>query len=388
MLVQKQTPERLKKILLYGGIPILLLGGYILYNNLSSGTATDNTNTAVQQKSAPKEFGQTLFRDPRFYALSPKSGTELITQATAVVPAVAPAAPEVTGFDVRTGGAVLFTWKMPAGVDATAIRVNRMVGDDQENLATLSAQATSFLFAEATDRKETTYVLFYIKQTNTSQSAQVPAKLGASNGGLSVTAADGAGVRLQWSTPANAESRSVEVYRSTTVGTLGKRIGTLAAGASSYEDAGGRVDLHFYTVVWVGDTVQGSSWTGALTSTDATPPEAPDFVTATYDAAQKAIRVTWAPSISLDVERYEVYRSDQTLSLGRFIGDKRVADISTVDQIATTTQECSKKLCVEDPQPADGTTLYYTVVAYDATGNKSVAQELGRTGRSNPFVPL
>lgn len=387
MLVQKQTPERLKKILLYGGIPIVLLGGFILYNNMSSDSSTDGNTTGVQVKTAPKDFGQALFRDARFYALSPKVGTQLITQSTAVIPATTIPAPEVTAFDVRTGGTILFTWKMPAGADATAIRINRINGELTENLATLPAKTTSFLFSGATDRQAATYTLAYIKQTGLTLSAQVPAKTGSVNGNLTVAAADNAGVRLTWNIPAGATDREVEIYRSEAVGTLGKRIGTLGAGSTSFDDQGGRADLHFYTVAWVTETKVGAQWSGQMMSTDATPPEAPDYVTATYDATNAVVRISWAPSTSLDVRRYEVYRSDKSLSLGRFIGDKQVADVATLEQVSAGT-DCSKELCLEDRTPPSGTTLYYAVIAFDATGNRSSTQELGVSGRANPFVSL
>lgn len=387
MLVQKQAPERLKKILLFGGIPILLLGGYVLYLNMSS-TSSDTGTAPTQNKTVNTDFGQAIFRDPRFYALSPKTGTELITQATVDIPATELPAPDVQVFNVQTGGAILFTWKPPAKLDATIIRVSRVVGDVNENLATLPATATSYLYNKAVDGQPTTYVMNYVKQVGVTQSAQVAAKAGTSNGGITITAADAAGVSVEWVTPAAAEGKKVEVYRADAAGALGRRVAALDAGTSRYNDAGGKLDMHFYTIVWLSDSIGGRTWTEKMTSTDATTPDAPDFVTTTFDAANNLVRVSWVPSPSADVVRYEVFRADTALALGTLVGQKNVQDVATLDQAASTTGDCSKELCIEDKNPAAGKTLYYTVVAVDRAGNQSSTQDLGKAGRANPFVPL
>ncbi|MEK7570035.1 MAG: hypothetical protein AAB515_01140 [Patescibacteria group bacterium] len=388
MLVQKQTPERLKKILLFGGIPILLLGGYVLYLNMSSSGGASTGSTPTQTKTVAKDFGQAIFRDPRFYALSPKGGTELITQATAEIPATEVAAPTVEAFNVQTGGAILFTWKPPAKLDATLVRVSRAVGDTNENLVTLPATATSYLYTQAVDGQAATYVINYVKQVGAAQSAQIAAKVGASGGGLTIEAADAAGVRLQWVTPGAAEGKKVEVYRSDAAGLLGRRVAALDASTTNFNDAGGKADMHFYTVVWLTDSIGGLTWTGKITSTDATMPDAPDFVTTAYDGQNNLVRVSWVPSPSADVVRYDVFRSDAALLLGTLVGQKNVQDVATLDQAATTTGDCSKELCIENKNLIPGKTLYYTVIAVDRAGNQSSGQELGKAGRANPFVPL
>lgn len=388
MLVQKQTPERLKKILLYGGIPIALLGGYVLYNNLSGSKSATPTDTSIPIKTVSQDFGQAIFRDPRFYTLTPKKGTDLIDQATAVIPATELPAPKVDVFNVQKGGTILFTWKNPANLNATIIRVSKSIGDSSENLATLPATATSFLFTKAIDGQETEYIINYVKQSDTTLSAQIQAKTGASSGGLSVAAADDAGVKLQWSMPATAQDKKAEIYRSDAVGTLGKKLGALSAGATSFDDPHGRPDLHFYTVVWVGEVIGGIPWAGKVVSTDTTAPEAPDFVKTEYDAANEIARVTWVPSQSTDVTSYNVYRSDTQLNLGSLVGERLVKDVASLEQDSGTTKDCAHELCIEDKKPTTGKTLYYTVVAVDATGNQSSVQNLGVSGRANPFLPL
>ncbi len=388
MLVQKQTPERLKKILLYGGIPIVLLGGFVLYNNLSGSKSATPTDTSIPTKTVSQDFGQAIFRDSRFYALTPKKGTELIDQATAAIPATELPAPKVEVFNVQKGGTILFTWKNPAILDATIVRVSKTVGESSENLATMPIAATAFLYTQAVDGQETTYIINYVKQTDTTQSAQVQAKTGASSGGLTVAAADDAGVKLQWTIPATAQEKKAEIYRSDTVGALGRKLEALSAGATNYDDPHGRADLHFYTVVWVGEVIGGIPWTGKVTSTDATAPEAPDFVKTEYDAANELVHITWVPSQSTDVTSYNVYRSDTKLNLGSLVGERLVKDVASVDQETGTVRDCAHELCMEDKKPTAGKTLYYTVVAVDATGNQSSVQNLGVSGRPNPFLPL
>ncbi|MEK7631767.1 MAG: hypothetical protein AAB445_02760 [Patescibacteria group bacterium] len=389
MLVQKQTPARLKKILLFGGIPIVLLAGYVLYTNLTGGYDPGSVGTPTQQKTVSKDFGQALFRDSRFYALSPKGGTDLITQAAVPVPATDIPAPAVDAFDVQTGGTILLTWKIPAGINANFVRVAKVTNAGRENLATLPMPATAFLFTRATDKQAVTYQVYFVQQTGLTQSAQVAAKTNESVGGLTVTVADEAGVRLQWTAPVGSEEKAAEVYRSEAAGSLGQQVASLDAGATGYEDANGRAGLHFYTVLWVAESLQGQAWSGSIASTDSTSPKAPDFVTATYDAANALARVAWVPSTSLDVVRYDVYRSDESLTLGTSIGQKLVADVATVDDVAVDAQkDCAKDFCFEDTKLVAGKTLYYSVIAVDAAGNRSSTQELGHSGRANPFLPL
>jgi len=391
MLVQKQTPERLKRLLLIGGIPIVLLMGYVLYLNLSGDGTLPGQTTTAPQKSVPKDFGQGIFRDARFYGLVPKAGTNLITQANVVAPETELAPPRVEAFDVQTGGTVLFTWKTPERLTATFVRVNRVLGDVVENLATLPATATSFLYTGAPNGQAQKYSVHYVRQVDTVQSPQVAAHAGTASGGVSVVAADGAGVRLQWLVPEPAAAKRIEVYRSDAVGTLGKRVANLEPGVTSYDDPQGREGLNFYTLIWVGGTVAGQLWEDQVTSTDSTPPKAPDFIQATYLADRQVVRVSWAPSSSPDVTQYQVYKSDHPLTLGILVGTKQAADVQPLDNATSATgsqASCANDLCLEDTAIKPGEPVYYTVIAVDRSGNQSSVQDLGRSGRANPFLTL
>lgn len=405
MLVQRQTPKRLRNLLIAGAAIITPVLGYIAYLNFFSSPPAANMVNTVVQKTVPADFGQRFFRDPRFNALVPKQGTSLITQSAVTVPGdILPAPKAVQVFDMQTGGTVLFTWQKPEGAaTATTFRLNVVQGDNHTNVAALPASATSFQYRGATDGVLTTYELYYISQQGVVDSPAVQARPGAIGGPLTISAATGSGVKLTWTKPAG-EFEAVEVYRSTTVGDLGARVARLGADETSYEDIAGRPDIYFYLVRWVTSTVVGQIAPGQVASTDKEVPAAPQAITATYvdksvdsTVAQPFVRVTWSPSPSPDVVAYDLYRSSNAMSLGTQVGSKAVQDIASIEEIASNpdiAKDCSKQYCLEDQSFAGDKTLtkgipyYYTAVAVDSSGNRSSVQDLGVSGRPNPFIPL
>lgn len=405
MLVQRQTPKRLRKLLIGGGAILVPILGYIAYLNFFSSPPAAEFAGTVVQKTVPSDFGQNFFRDARFNALAPKQGTALITQSEVAVPSdTLPSPRAVQAFDMQTGSTVLFTWKKPDGVTAaTSVRLNRIVGEERINLATLPASATTFQFRNATDGELTTYELHYLTQNGAADSPAVQARTGATGGMLTVASASDDGVKLTWVKP-NGDFEAVEVYRSTTVGDLGMRVARLGVDETSYEDTAGRSTNYFYVLRWVGSSVAGNPWQGQVVSTDREAPASPQAISATYvdtgvDASvdQPYVRLTWSPSPSPDVVAYEIFRSASAMSLGTKIAEKDVREVASLEAIArdpNLAKDCTKQYCVEDRGFGEGTDLpkgipyFYTAVAVDGAGNRSSLQELGVSGRPNPFIPL
>lgn len=405
MLVQRQAPKRLRNLLIAGAVIITPVLGYIVYLNFFSSPPAADMVSKVVQKTVPADFGQNFFRDARFNALVPKQGTALITQSAVTIPSDRLPAPlAVQVFDMQAGATVLFTWKKPEGAaTATGIRLEQVAGAERRNIATLPATATSFQYRGATDGALTTYELHYLTQLGVVDSPAVPARGGATGGTLTVAAAASAGVKLTWTTPAG-EFEAVEVYRSTTVGELGLRLARLTEAETSFEDIAGRPDIYFYLVRWVTSSVEGQVWQGQVTSTDREAPAAPQAVTVVYldktldsTLERSLVRLTWSPSPSPDVVAYDIFRSTNAMSLGSKLGNKAVADVAAIEDIAgnpAIAQDCARQYCLEDKSFVEGSTLlkgipyYYTVVAVDGAGNKSSLQELGVAGRPNPFIPL
>ncbi len=394
MLVQKQAPQRLRKLLIGGGAALLLLAGYVSYVNFFSGEAPVDTLQTPTKKTVPKDFGQDLFSDSRFYALVPKVGTQLITQASASRPAETLLAPvSLQGFNMQTGNAILLTWERPKDEkQATLVRVNQVLGaDNRKNLATLPPTATTFVYRQPALGLPTAYEVAYIQQSIVQESPSTPAVAGSVSGLVTVTRADNSGVTLQYSKPGDA-FESVEVYRSSTVGELGARIARLGTEGSTFEDVEGRGGLHFYTLRWVSETVSGVPATVTVAATDTTPPNPPDAVRVSTSTTNEttSLRVTWEPSSSADVVEYRVFRSFQELTLGSQISSKIVKDVAQLEDVApqASPNDCAKSLCVDDVEVPAGSTAYYTVVAVDAAGNRSTTQDLAVSGRPNPFIPL
>lgn len=401
MLVQRQTPKRLRNLLIVGAAIITPVLGYVAYLNFfSSPPPPEVVGTAVT-KTVPADFGQSFFRDPRFNALVPKQGTSLITQSAVTVPGEALPAPRaVQVFDMQTGGTVLFIWKKPEGAaTATTFRVNVVQGNNHTNVAALPASVTSFQFRGATDGVLTTYELYYIAQQGVVDSPAVQARPGALGGSLTIAAATSDGVKLTWTKPAG-DFEAVEVYRSTTVGDLGARVARLGAEETSYEDTTGRPDIYFYLIRWVSSTVVGVIAQGQVASSDREAPAAPQAITAAYvdsTVEHPFVRVTWSPSPSPDVVSYDLFRSANAMSLGNLVGSKAVENIASIEETASNpdiAKDCSRQYCLEDRSFGEGTSLvkgipyYYTAVAVDSAGNRSSLQELGVSGRPNPFIPL
>ncbi len=401
MLVQRQTPKRLRNLLIAGAAIITPVLGYVVYLNFFSGAPTPNLNSQVAQKTVPQDFGQNFFRDARFNSLVPQQGTAIIAQSEVTIPGeTLPAPSAVQVFDMQSGGTLLFTWKRPEGAaTATSIRLNRLSGQDNTNIVTLPATATSYQYRGAVDGQVTSYELYYTTQLGVQDSPAVQARAGAASGPLTIAAAAESGVKLTWTNPVG-EHEAVEVYRSTTVGELGARIARLGPSDTSYDDISGRPDIYFYLIRWVASNVAGQVWQGAVASTDREAPASPQAITASYVASgaeRPLVRVTWSPSPSPDVVSYDIYRSANAMSLGSKIGSKAVRDVASIEEIAsnpTVATDCARQFCFEDTSFATdtrfvrGVPYYYTVIAIDAAQNRSSLQELGVAGRANPFIPL
>ena len=381
MLVQRQNSKRIQLYLIIGGVIVAVLLGYIAYIDIFSKTSSTQSNNAIITKNVPKDFGQSIFQDSRFFSLEPKVGTDLITQAAQVIPSsVLPAPDAVQVFDTQEGNSILFGWKKPAdATDATIVRVSSFVGDAQKNLATLPSSATSYIYPNAVNGARTQYEIHYAHQqiVYPSTPAAVIARAGTTSGPIQVSAVDSGGVHLQWSAPA-ISAQSIEVYRSDEVGKIGALIARLDTSATSYVDATGEAGISLYTVQWVGDSTNGALWTGEATATDQTAPEKPAVQTAMTKTSNgnNAVHVTWSPSTSSDVAKYLVYKSEHASAIGTLVYTYTVKD-TTIDQ---------QSLEYLDTAVQSGTTYYYSVVAVDTSGNQSTTQDLGVAGKPNPFV--
>lgn len=389
MLVHRQQSTRLKYFLIIGGVLLLIGLGYLGYQKFSSGGNTQQTSSNFTKMAVPTDFGQKLFQDPRFYTLRPKLGTELLKQALAITPSIGLNAPvNLQAFDVRSGSKILLIWNVPKALyNSTDLIIDRAVDGSTENLATLGITSVSFLDTTAPNLKQSNYTASYIsyEQPQTSQQVVVPTGQASEvidANGASFTAQNVQdGIKLNWSSPQPAEEYSTDIFRSDSVGTLGKRIARFDSTVKEFVDTSGKSDVSFYTLRWYKNLIVGESAKITAMATDQMGPETPKSITVKYDQDQKKFTITWSPSVSTDVDHYDVYRSNIPLKLGEKQNAEGIKLDSSESPDITT-------LSFEDSKISSGQTYYYSVLAVDTVGNSSHYQELQQAGRANPFGGL
>ncbi|PIS40839.1 MAG: hypothetical protein COT26_01175, partial [Candidatus Kerfeldbacteria bacterium CG08_land_8_20_14_0_20_43_14] len=176
MLVQKQTSKKIRNMLLVGGILLAAILIYLIYQKFSSTTGTELSGIQNPNRPVlPKDYGQTLFNDPRFFDLSALAGTDLVQQAEVKTPSSSIPAPEkFQVFDMQSGSSLLFTWEKPVDLQtATAVRITKLAGESAENLATLKPEVTKFAYTDATNNQKITYQAYYIQEKINSSSSQI-----------------------------------------------------------------------------------------------------------------------------------------------------------------------------------------------------------------------
>jgi hypothetical protein len=389
MLVHRQQSARIKYLLICGGGLLLIGLGYIGYQKFSSGGTSQQTSTNLTKMTVPKDFGQKLFKDPRFYALRPKVGTQLLKQTEATVPGSGLNAPgELQVFDVRSGNKAMLIWKTPKELNtSTDLTIERAINGQVENLANLGITSTSFIDTTVPNSQQATYAVAYVAYEEPQTSQQVVVKTGQASEVIGANSASftaevvSDGIKLDWSLPQPAEEYSTDIFRSDTVGVLGKRVARFDSTVQEFIDASGKPDIYFYTLRWYKKLVTGESATATITASDQMNPEPPKSITVNFNQELKIITITWSPSTSSDVDHYDVYRSLVPLKLGDKLNSDGIKPDPT-QPLETVT------LKYEDNKISDGQTYYYSVLAVDKAGNVSHYQELQRAGKTNIFGEL
>jgi xyloglucan-specific exo-beta-1,4-glucanase len=169
--------------------------------------------------------------------------------------------------------------------------------------------------------------------------------------------AGNAQVVLTWTAVSGATS--YHVYRSTTAGQAGSRVGTTSS--SSYTDTtalNGTTYLYQVTAVNTGGEGQPSSQSSGVTpSAPVILPAAPSGVAATRNAVQ--VTVTWTAVMA--ATSYNVYRSTTQGQQGTMIGSNTIANFV-------------------DATVLDGTTYYYQVSAVNSAGESALSAEATANG--------
>ena len=197
---------------------------------------------------------------------------------------------------------------------------------------------------------------------------------------ITATAGD-AQVVLSWGQPVSNGTGLFWIYRSTTSGEVGSKIGT--ATVSSYPASHTDTSLtngtiYYYTVNAKNfDTGEESSNCGQVSATPAATPvtalSVPNCPTSlSAQAGDKTVDLSWSePTGGSAYTGYKIYRSTSAGTQG--------------DEIANITNTSTKTY--HDSGLTNETTYYYTVTAYNSSGNATSCSQVSSTPTNRPDCP-
>jgi len=183
-----------------------------------------------------------------------------------------------------------------------------------------------------------------------------PEKLSPATKVEALNVGTGTDVVVRWNDPEDTRAEHIAVYRSDTPEEVGTRLTLVFLGTQVFRDT--TVVLgnnYYYFVLPTSSTISSPSiFPVEITPKDTVPPPPPLDVNV-FATENASVRVTWRPSSVEIPSHYEIYRS---LEQG-LIGNPIVVGYE------------SDKTSYEDTSVNSGLSYYYSVVAVDASGNKS-----------------
>ncbi|MEO8806271.1 MAG: hypothetical protein ABI433_09320, partial [Burkholderiaceae bacterium] len=286
--------------------------------------------------------------------------------ATPAVPVAVPASP--TGLTATAGnGQVTVRWTGVTG--AASYNIYRSTSQGSQGAKVGSSSTTSYL--DSTAANGTTYY-YVVTASNvagegaaSAQSAgatpAVPLTVPAAPPGVHAVAGN-ALVTVTWT--ASPNSTSYNVYRSTTVGSQGTKVGSSAS--TSYADAAVTNGTTYYYVVTAANSAGESS---ASAQTSPATPTVPLTVPATpagvnVSAGNALVTVTW--NAAARATSYNIYRSTTAGSQGTKVGN-------------------STSTSYADGAVTNGATYYYVVTAVNAAGESPASSQ---SAAATPAIPV
>ncbi|HUN94357.1 MAG TPA: hypothetical protein VMU33_20060 [Burkholderiaceae bacterium] len=255
------------------------------------------------------------------------------------------------------------TWTAVAG--ATAYDIYRSTRAGQPGSKVGTSSTTSFVDTSVVNGTTYYYTVMAtdaagegpVSTQSSGSTPFVPSSAPAAPSGLSASAAAGQ-VSLAWTAAAGATS--YDVYRSTSPGSLGARIGSSAT--TTYVDTTAvNGTTYYYEVAAVNAIGEGPA---SAPSGAATPmlqvPAAPESVQSTVGIAQ--VNLSWAATVG--ATSYHVYRSTSAAAQGTLIGSG--PGVSHADNTVL-----------------NGTTYYYRITASNAAGEGPPSAAVSATHTSN-----
>lgn len=286
--------------------------------------------------------------------------------ATPSMPVAVPQAP--TGLNATPGDAqVTLSWTAAAGARSYNIYRSTNAGLPGSKIG--SSSTTEYIDAAVVNG---TAYFYQVTADNAAgegaASAQspgvtpaVPVATPAAPTGVSAVAGNGQ-VTVNWTAVTGATSYNV--YRSTSAGSLGSKVGSIST--TTYNDATAANGTTYYYAVTgsnaAGEGPASEPSAGATPAVPVTVPAAPTAVNAM--AGNALVTVTW--NASPTATSYKIYRSTNQGSQGTLIGSSSAPSYS-------------------DATVVNGSTYYYVVTAANSAGESAASTQ---SAPATPQVPL
>lgn len=289
------------------------------------------------------------------------------------------APPTPTGFAVQsvTSGSVVLGW---SGGDGSGFRLQQFQGAGWVTIQTLVGTATTATVAGlAADALHRFRLVAFNGNGESIPAAAVEAFTGAPVADLTATPVEPGRVRLAW-TDRTGGAVTLRVQRRSGAGDF-VSIGTPAAGATTFDDAGVPPGA---ALTWRVEPQNLAAMPGAetLRKVPATPPAAPTTPQAArLDVDGSRLRFTWAPPTSADQEGYGVERRPGTSSFsavhtGTDPAEGHYEETPDVPFVAVTFRARAWNLAGWSPY--SGTASATPRAVFPLTGTLAVLQTVGR----------
>lgn len=325
---------------------------YNVYRSTSAGAigAKVGSSSTTTYNDATAANGTTYYYAVAAYnAAGEGPASALSSGSTPAVPVTVPAAP--TAVNAVAGNALVrVSWM--ASPTASSYKIYRSTSQGSQGSLIGSSATTSYSDATIVNGTTYYYVVIGVNAAGESPAStqsgpatpQVPLTVPPAPTGVNVTAGN-AQVTVSWT--AAARATSYNVYRSTTPGSQGTKIGSSAT-VSFTDTTVANGTTYYYTVTGVDAAGEGPASVQSAAATPAAPvviPAAPTGVAAVRDMSQ--VSVSW--SAVAGASSYYVYRSTTQGTQGARIG-------------------ASATLGFADSATVNGTRYFYSVTAVNAAG--------------------
>jgi hypothetical protein len=242
MLVQKVALSKNMKILLITlGVIVVIGGGYFAYTKFFSATSpttVQSTEAAITPHPNVPTFDDAVFNDPRFYQLTKQTYSGFTNQYEGIsLSKTVPLPPvDIKVENPARGRVLVISWQLPEYINFSRVRVYRSAnGIAAEEIALLNVSSDaanakqSYQDTGLEDNKTYYYLVRTVtadnlESTNDQSVKNIPTDIISPQPPTDIRVSpqsDGT-VEISWANPTDSDFSSVNIYRSTERGVLGK----------------------------------------------------------------------------------------------------------------------------------------------------------------------